>query len=382
MVTLALAARAVADVDGPLRIVRVRGGDYRGARETARTAEDIWHQLQRLSGFENVPSQKPLFHFDLRKEPPAGVTLIPGPAPDYVPFQFVIRGDSGRVEEELAEQMARVVLWIQAGCGGDPARPLADWLAVGLAQNLSPYRRVRNRILTWEWAVQGDLPTVRDILYWIRMPTGPMSEKAVCGQWVAWVLSEPGGGERLRTMVRTTGGGAELSAARAYEILTEGRTNDLEESWRTWALRREGVPSGGLPLTPFLIRQLRASVGVPPSDLALGSLLGEDPLSPAQVLALRDHPLLRQAVQNRTQALSLAVLGAPKELADLILGYQQVYRQMTGLTPSFLLKRRIRVLDGQMARLEDRTTALRDWLDEWDTDIFAEEIGLPSGESE
>lgn len=380
VLAIVLTARSLAEVDGPLRLVRVRGGEYRGAREAARVTEDLWHGLQRFAGMESVSPARPLLILTFEKGLPAGVSFSAGSPPAFLPAHLVIRGDFEERLEELSEQMGRLALWVWAGCPGDPTQPRADWLAVGLAQNLSVYRRSRNRILAWERAEEGSLPEVREILYWIRMPSGPMTEKAICGHFVAWCLAETDGRTRIASLLNILASGGVLAPSRAYEILSAGRTNDVEESWKGWALRREGVPSGGLPLTPFCIRHARKAAGFPPAELRLSALLGDTPLSPFQALALRRHSLMTVAVQNRLRELRLAAIGAPEEVASILLDSQRFYLQMTGWTPLFVLRRKALELNQRLARLEERTLALQEWLDEWDSEVLFEESGWPSGE--
>ncbi len=356
-----VAARS-SEADGPLGLVVVSGGSYRQERDVARLAEDILHRLDSLSGRTRATPVKPLVRIALPDSEWGTPALIRSVPHNGLPWRFEVRGDVRESFSDLAAHLARldISLWTD---GGGQSVPQLDWLAVGLAENLSATRKARNREWTLMLAEEGRLPSLERILTWRRMPDGPMLEKAACGHAVGWMLAARGQTNLLDSILDQARRNGRVTADWLLPVLAGTAGEDPETAWRTEASRRDVIAGGGRPASALLFRQFREAIRTPASELGFAPARELTALSPWQLLAIRREPGVRQAAQARARSVRQFAVGAPPEIRDIALRYQAVFERVAGRVPAFWLRRRLRQADRALRELEDLTLARAAWLD-------------------
>jgi hypothetical protein len=368
MAVAAPAATRPSDVvEGPLGLVRVSGGSYHAARDVARQAEDVLHRLESLGGRPLAAPSKPLVHVVLPESDwgPASVGAVP--ATNGLPWRITVAGGFADAVEDFNAQLARLVLSLWTGSSGAPLSR-ADWLAVGLAENLFPTAKAQNREWVMTLAEEGRLPTLEVILTWNRIPDGPMMEKAVCGQAAGWMLALPGERNPLGAILDQLKRGGRVTGDWLLPILAGASPEDPEALWRAGASKRDVISGGIRPLSPVLFSQFRAALQTPASVLGLGDARDLSRLSPYQLLAVRGAPGARQAALTRAEDVQKLAIGSSPELMEAALRYGSFFKGVAGRTPGFWLRRRLRQADRALRKLEDDAAARTMWMNRYETD--------------
>jgi hypothetical protein len=359
---LLAAPPAPSDVEGPLGLVRVSGGGYREARDAARHLEDVFHRLETLGGRPFDTSFKPFVKLVLPASPWGPPSLDVSPSSNGLPWRIVVSGPLEDTIPDLNAYAARLALSLWSGQGG---RPLdrGDWLAVGLAGNLLPLSKARNRELTQQLVDEGRLPSLETIVTWNRMPDGPMMEKAAVCQAVAWMLTGPNNGDlpALLEQIRQDRVTGDWILA-----LEATRGGDPEVAWRAAAMKGDILAGGVRPFSPMLFRQFRQALLTPPTELGLDGSAGVPPLSPYQLLAVRGSTGAREAARLRSAAVQKMAVGTPPELMAVALRYKAFFDGLAGRSLSFMLRRRLRQAEQALRGVEDQAAARAEWVDLFD----------------
>lgn len=379
---LALAAVAASplvrsnEVEGPLGLVKIMGGGYREARDAGRDAEDVLHRLESLTGLPLDTLSRPVAHLALPDYAWGLPEVAAVPSEKGIPWRIEVKGPYAEAIGDVNACLARLALSLWSGSAGKPL-DRGDWLAVGLAENLSPALRANNRNLSLQLSEEGRLPSLETIATWNRMPPGPMMEKAACGLAVGWMLALPQGKDLMAALVAELKAGR-LPADRVLYLFKEHGVPDPEGAWRAEAARRDVIAGGGRPLSPYLMRAFARSLLTPAQALGLGGIPELPALSPRQLLAVRKAPGARAAALERAGKIQDCIIGAPPELAEVGLQYKAVFEKMPGRTPAFMLRRRLARADLALRRLEDDLAARTVYVNRFDEG--GEEA--PAGESD
>lgn len=365
LLTAAVAGAAPAapsEVEGPLALVRVTGGGYREARDAARKAEDVLHRLESLGSQPFDTAYKPFVRLILPASPWGPPSLDVAPSSNGLPWRITLHGSYEDNAADLHAHLARLALTFWAGQGGFPLER-GDWLAVGLAGNLFPLNKARNRELTQMLADEGRLPSLATIVTWNRMPDGPMMEKAAAAQAVSWLMTGPNNGDLQAILERMKQG----RIAGDWIIALEAtRGVEPEAAWRAAAVKGDVLAGGLRPLSPMLFRQFHRTLLTAPAELGLDGGAGLPPLSPYQLLAVRGSPGVREAARARSEAVQKLAIGTPPELMAVALEYKNFFDGVAGHRPAFLLRRRLSASERLLRRLEDESAARAVWLDGFD----------------
>ncbi len=378
MVVSASAATRPSDVEGPLGLVRVSGGEYRQARDVARQAEDVLHRLEALGNRPLIAPSKPLVWVVLPDSDwgPASVEAVQ-PA-NGLPWRITVTGAFEESSEDFNAHLARLVLSLWTGFSG-ASLSRADWLAVGLAENIFPTVKAQNREWVMTLAEEKRLPPLATILTWNRIPDGPMMEKAVCGQAVGWMLSLPEKRDVLGRLLDQLKRGGRLADDWLFPVLAGDTPEDPEWLWRAAATKRDVIAGGIRPLSPVLFRQFHDALQTPVSALGLEGPSELTSLSPYQLLAVRGRPGVRQAARLRAEDVQKLAIGSSPELMDVALRYRSVFQGIAGRTPAFWLRRRLRQADRALRELEDATAARTTWLNRFEANEDFPDSERPAG---
>ncbi len=362
----ASAATRPSDVEGPLGLVRVTGGSYREARDVARQAEDVLHRLEALGGRPLATPSKPLVRVCLPESSWGSASVEACPATNGLPWRIVVQGPWEAADADFNAQLARLVLSLWTGSSGAPLSR-ADWLAVGLAENLFPTVKAQNREWVMALAEEGRLPTLGTILTWNRIPDGPMMEKAACGQAVGWMLSLPGQRDVLGALLDQLKRGDRVTAGWLLPRLAGDTPEDPELLWRAAAAKRDVIAGGIRPLSPVLFRQFYAALQTPAAALGLDGGSELTALSPYQLLAVRGSPEARQAARLRAEDVKKLAVGSAPELTAVALRYAHFFQGVAGHMPAFWLRRRLRQADRALRELEDAVSARTVWMNQFES---------------
>lgn len=349
------------DVEGPFGRVRVSGGGYHDARDTARKVEDVLSRLETLGGRPYVTHTRPFVRLVLPATSWGPPSLDVTPSSNGLPWLIVMQGSYDDNAPDLYAHLARLALSLWTGQGG---RPLGrgDWLAVGMAGNLFPPLKARNRELAQQLAEEGRLPSLATIVTWNRIPDGPMMEKAAATLAVSWMMAGPKNGDLPALLGKLEEGKVTGDWIIALE---SARVADPEAAWRKDAVKGDILAGGLRSLSPLLFRQFRNVLLTPPAELGLdGSPV--PPLTPYQLLAVRGSPGVREAALARAEKIQKFAVGSPPELVAVALEYKTFFEGMAGRSLRFLLARRLEKAEAALVKLEDDTAARMEWLDGFD----------------
>lgn len=347
----------------------VAGPTESAARAMGRQVEDAARRVEGFLGWGLAKQEEPLCR------------IVVHPAPEWRSGRAYLYRDAGgfsldvvgaeRIEEEdLAEALCRVLVGCyaiqarRAGTEPESARTRVDWLAAGLAHMAYPDLKARARSAAAALKADGELPSLAQVFRWERLPDGPMIQKAVCGQVVAWLWNLPDRVVVFRAMFKQLGSGQSVTVD--WLTAAEGAAvelRDAEGAWAAFAGQPRAILSGYRPVTPGLLDLLRTTLQIDGAELGPdGAGLGR--LSPYQALALRKAPGMREAAADRAAELRVLVVGTPGEFGALVERFAAIYDAIPGWVPSGVLHSRLKSASAALEELARTTDERRAYVDE------------------
>lgn len=249
-----------------------------------------------------------------------------------------------------------------------PMPAIPEWLTMGVAQNLDPAVRVRNRNVVMAWRPESAVPRLGDVLRWQTLPEGWPRHRALCGMAVGWLGTF---GEAVspyaRIMDRLADTGAVTSEWLADELTGRGSVALMEQAWREWMGRQANLIHSFGEVSSDLIEQVRA-------ELPLAAPSGPDggaPLwvTPREAIARRAEPGVSFAAMQKAQRLRAMTLGKAVELVSLGETYAQFYERLAAGAWTITLNRTLNRAEASLERLADLTRKREAYLDAVERDV-------------
>lgn len=289
----------------------------------------------------------PLFLQAAPDEPEGALHLewVEGPSVRQ-PRLFLRRPD--RVDQEdLLETLTQALLMrVVQTRSDDPARSAAvlpAWMSVGVAQNLYPRLRARNRALLAGRARRGETFCAETLLTLNTLPRGRAVEKAACGlllEWLATTLGFPG---LVDSLFNRWAAGASVPPGDVAATLFPGAEQPataLEQAWQEWLKRKLSQPQDWGRLTTEDVQALRAVLT--PKAHALAAPLPKDlpPIWPPALLVqhLGEAWVMEEAAALRTQLERLG-MGKPPEYTKALAPWKTLYAVLSRPRPASLWSR-------------------------------------------
>jgi hypothetical protein len=214
----------------------------------------------------------------------------------------------------------------------EKCRPVPRWLASGLAQNLYPSLRARNKrhvLALWD---RGLLPSAAAIIEVKAMSPGtqvagdersPADDSQVEGVFVDWLLSQDDRKRVLEQLFEILSSGESITTAALRSLLpVRAKGDTLQDGWEQWVLRQKRVIYAPGATPPEAVSQLRAELLLYPglSGIPLGTnstqILGLDYL-----IRERKAPWVPGVARAKIERLNLLALGRGPEFRETAAAY-------------------------------------------------------------
>ena len=285
-----------------------------------RWAEEMADRMERMSGLPLPGSRQPPLEFRLAdgRRPAPGVAsrcAVEGgrlvrvlDVNAHVPIDY----------EDLLDQFCRLVLIGSAAerrqKAGLPAAEIAvpQWLSTGLAQNLDPACRVRNRKLISGWTPKDDVPALSAVLRWDDVPGGWYRARAVCGMVWAWAGNRKDSPGAYGRIVDRLAQGEPISPEwLAAQVAGTAAVSEMEGSWREWLRRQDRMVQDMGALSSALLDALKTETELSEADMGgFPPALKRPKYTPAELIAKRRASgAVKLAAEEKAQKLRALVIG-------------------------------------------------------------------------
>ncbi len=269
--------------------------------------------------------------------------------------------------EDLLESFCAMLLasWIPEAGDGRQAIDPPDYFSVGLAQNLHPSLRARNRrVVAGILAEEGQLPAFARILTWDRLPPGRCREKAISGLALGYILSQPDSAALLRRMAGILARGDPVSAAWiADATVGPGAASRLDADWRAWLLREQERAVDELgSISSALVDRLRRELVIAPLEAGLEDDPAGGAVSLDSLIARRRIPAVRALAAERSQRIMLLAIGKDTEFVAAADAYRRFFNGLAAGRASFFLRQWLRQADAGAEALAIRVKARTEYV--------------------
>lgn len=186
-------------------------------------------------------------------------------------------------------------------------RTVPFWLSEGMAQNVHPSQRARNRDLAWAAWQEGKLPPLSDFL----TLTNSSGRQPICGFVVQWFLQLPDKADRFRALFQTLSAGEAISPEWFVgSIRGCSSFADVEEVWENWLLRQRRVIYHPGRTTPNSLVHLNSELLIYVSDLGIPFPSGVyDVVELESLIDDRNADWMRQFARDKAVRLRLLAVG-------------------------------------------------------------------------
>lgn len=230
-------------------------------------------------------------------------------------------------QEDLLEGVCSLLLsrtaYMRAGAPASGLPRIPDWFAVGVAQNLFPEARARNRAaVIASWRTKGPRP-MGEILAWDRLPDGRWEEKPEAALFVEWLLQPAKAPPRAGALLDAIAGGQLLSAETVSTNLL--RMADLAEAERVrdlWMAQQQQVQSDPGTISVDRVAELVRMLEIHPSDYAIPSSDKVPVVTDLRdMIQKRAEPWVRQLAGHVSTKAKLLSVGQPPDFQRVVEGY-------------------------------------------------------------
>lgn len=343
------------------------------AKTTAYTqwAESIADRLERQLGLPLAFSRQAPLHIQLANPGSGteGLGLQLVSVDGQVQYLLTVNEYAPLDYEDLLAGWCRLavaaVLERRAG-HGVPVDRVPQWLSVGLAQNLDPAMRLRNRRIVNSWVPRSTRPGVGQVMAWDTLPERWHRTKAVCGMAVAWLASLKPHEQVWPVVLDRLASGEGITADWVAVALAGGKgTVELERAWSQWLERQDRVIQDFGTLSSGGLDQLRRMTEIGSAELTSPLEDGrEAPLTPRDLIARRKALSVRLAAKERAQQVQALTVGKAPELVEVGAAYARFFEGLSRKESTLRLKWRLYRADRAWDSLQRLTLAREAYLDQ------------------
>ncbi len=346
----------------------VSAPDAAKASEYTRWAEGMAERFERFIGVPpGFSRQTPLY---IQLLPPGtlaeGVSVSCGLTGGMRRYGLTINEYVSLDYEELLAAYCRLALMAAANRDGNgPAAAIPEWLSMGVAQNLDPAARLRNRRLVNGWSPRAERPGAAQVLAWEHLPMRWHRTRALCGMVTAWIGTLKPQGQAWRTVLDRLAAGQRVTPEWvAVSVAGVPSAVELDRAWSEWLVGQERMVQDLGAVSSVLVEQLRCAADVPAAELSDIVREGQpEVLTPRDLIRLRRNWSVRLAAELRAQQVQALTIGKAPELVTVGRGYADFFhglaRGASGLRLRWLLARAER----QLQSLAEQTSAREAYLD-------------------
>ncbi len=301
----------------------VTAPDLSKASEYTRWAEEMAERFEHLTGAPAAFSRLAPLHIVLAAagSPAEGLAIRSVPGDGRLNYILSVNEYVALDYEDLLAAYCRLATaaamdrYRPGSAGGELQVP--DWLAVGLAQNLDPLLRNRDRRLVGSWIPVSERPDITRVLTWDRLPETWYRTRALCGVAALWVVSLKPQGQGWPLIVERLASGQRLSPVWIGASLAGVKPGaGFAQAWADWLDRQGRMIQDLGAVSTALIDQLKRACDTPASELrGVRGLDPSDRLTPRQLIALRREPPVQLVAELRAQQVQALTIGRAPELA-------------------------------------------------------------------
>ena len=278
-------------------------------------------------------------------------------------------------QEDLQEELARLLLTRVMGPRAKPGAVPPAWFVTGIAQLCHAGTRERDLAhVLGRWRT-GREDRVAQVLAMDAFPRGRWAGKASSAAVMAWLASQPGYDQVQESLFALWRAGGRVTPGwLAGRVHDTREPSDLEKSFDLWLQSRSDDPAFAGWSTHILTR-LRDALKPSPLFMKAGSgvLPGLE-----QIPAFAAEPWMRASAQDQIRRLSLLLPGQPPELVAAVRAYQDYLQAVLEAVPArsatpakplstaveTALIRRLQKARALQNAFEERTSLRLAWLDE------------------
>lgn len=254
-----------------------------------------------------------------------------------------------------------------------------EWLSVGLAQNLFPQLRSRNRqggLARWN---HQEKLMWEDLMKLDSMPAGRWGQKMDAALGIQWLLTLHNADAVLRSYIgRLCSGGNVTPEQFATELLKFPTIVDLEKNWDLWIAQQQDVHDELGEIDQGGIDQLKRLLLINPADYGVVSSKVPSSLTFAQLVEWRDESWLPRLAERISIKIKFLSIGRPPEYQDVVNRYAVFLDALRGVAPGYSgglfghkpsddqLTELLRQANQAVDDLEKRWAKQREYLDQFD----------------
>ena len=304
-----------------------------------RWAEQTAGRIEQVTGL-SLPFENRIVRIVVRQGGSAGsneVSITQARSIGTLVQSLLLPGSEAGILSDAREPLCRLLLagFLPGRAGkGQPSASGAPssvpcWLSMGIAGNLHPTVKARNSAKVLRRWSAGQLTPIAELLK-AQTEAGEDPDKAVCGAFMTWVLSQPEKGECLRRVFERVAAGDPLSAQWFVPFVPGCATvADLDEQWDRWILQQKRVVYDPGLVMSDVIRQIEAQLTLYPGDsgIPLSTNLNER-IEIRDLVARRKETWIAGVAQDRAMRLRVLSAGRGQELRDVVEAYCEFFEAL------------------------------------------------------
>jgi len=294
---------------------------------------------------------------------------MPIPATRMNPVE-IWRPESGLSQEDLVRVVITRIVETRRQAAGLPRMELRipAWFTFGLAGNLDKGMLARHRQVLSGSGGESGMKTVGEVLGWIHVPEDGHGRQAQCGLVTAWLLSLPGGLEKILSRLTTQEPVSPEWVSRT--VVGVESVGAMEGRWQTWRARQDRTIQEFGALSVDLIQDLKDAIPL--------SGTGTPLIRPDEAIGLRKgHPEVMGLVSLKIQQIRALTMGKAPELVEAGERYCYFYEGLLRGSWGFVLRRRLARAESSLDKLETLTRAREAYLDEFEKEFTSASAESP-----
>jgi hypothetical protein len=207
------------------------------------------------------------------------------------------------------------------------------WFSVGVAQQLFPALRERNRLVCVKQWQENRLKPVPEVLSMRFAVDGRTTLKCSCGMFLAWLHALSGADRTFDEMF--TAWSTHQSVDQQWLVnhmpgLVSGK--NVAKQWNLWIARASELRSEWAGDIYAVVDQLKSKLNVRPKLMNVGYPDdGMDSVSPRELLDLYDQAWFVSVIRKSSYAVNFQGMGQPEELREIIAQYQEFLETLKSL---------------------------------------------------
>ena len=231
--------------------------------------------------------------------------------------------DQEDVQEGLTDLLLHRLLSTQKR-----ARPSAvpAWLSVGVAQNLFPDTRIRNRqALLKQWR-QGQRISLIDLVMLDALREGRWLEKAAAGEFVNF-LKDRLGSSLWRDLISLMNREEGLRSQQLFQLMGIRDERELEKEWDLWVAKLARIKTKASVLDPAALSEFKEFIILHAPRPKEGQNWATQ-MKPDSLIEKAFEPWMPGAALKKSLQLQKSITSAPEAMRPVLKAYIEFYKKL------------------------------------------------------